>query len=275
METSAFGFCGPCLFCIDTILRVLITTNLRLIQSPLATLAQDRASHEPPTLERFVAETAILRLASDWKEGYEDKQTPKPSLPSQEKLVTIGVLVAEAIKWSMKQIPFSFMDAVGSVIQTLATFKEEHDKCLGVARVADFATIAAIEEDTDGVHRTIERTARYLIRSRRYNERTLARAVSAVCYILVSGSICVAPTAASTDYPECAFALLDTVSTNSRSTRFAVFTSPDNNIDYDRPGKEANTTTAHVRFGSLPDMSAPILVVCILESGADRRAPSN
>jgi hypothetical protein len=34
--------------------------------------------------------------------------------------------------------------------------------------VADFATIAAIAEEVDGVHRTIERTARYLIRSRRF-----------------------------------------------------------------------------------------------------------
>jgi ankyrin repeat protein len=82
--------------------------------------------------------------------------------------VKIGVLVAEAIKWSIKQIPFPFVDAVGSVIQTLATIKEERDKCLAVARVAHFATIAAIGEDADGVHRTIERTAMYLIRSRRF-----------------------------------------------------------------------------------------------------------
>jgi ankyrin repeat protein len=80
----------------------------------------------------------------------------------------IGVFVAKAIKWSVTQIPFPFVDAIGSVFQTLATLKDEHDKCLGVARVADFATIAAIEEDVDSVHRTIERTARYLIRSRRF-----------------------------------------------------------------------------------------------------------
>jgi hypothetical protein len=60
------------------------------------------------------------------------------------------------------------MDAIGSVIQTLAILKDERDKCLGVARVADFATIAALEVEADGVHRKIERTARYLIRSRRF-----------------------------------------------------------------------------------------------------------
>jgi hypothetical protein len=80
----------------------------------------------------------------------------------------IGVLVAETINWCNKQIHFPFMDAVGSVIQTLATLKEEREKFLRVARVADFATMAAMAEDTDGVHRAIERTARHLIRSRRF-----------------------------------------------------------------------------------------------------------
>jgi hypothetical protein len=84
------------------------------------------------------------------------------------KKAKIGVLVAEKIKWYTQQVPFPFVDAVGSVIKTLATLKEERDKFLGVARVADFATIAAIVEDADGVHRTIERTARHLIRSRRF-----------------------------------------------------------------------------------------------------------
>jgi hypothetical protein len=80
----------------------------------------------------------------------------------------IGVLVAETIRWCKQQGPFPFMAAGGSVIQTLPTFKEERDKFLGVARGADFAIIAAIAEDADGVHRTIKRTARYLIRSRRF-----------------------------------------------------------------------------------------------------------
>jgi hypothetical protein len=83
------------------------------------------------------------------------------------KRTKVGVLVAETIKWCKQQAPFPFMDAIGSVIQTLATLNEERDKFIGVARVADFATIAAIVEDADGVHRTIERTARHLIRSRR------------------------------------------------------------------------------------------------------------
>jgi hypothetical protein len=82
------------------------------------------------------------------------------------KKAKIGALVAETIKWCNKQVHIPFMDAVGPVIQTLATLKEERDKFLGVARVADFATIAAMVEDTDGVHRAIERTARHLIRSR-------------------------------------------------------------------------------------------------------------
>jgi hypothetical protein len=89
------------------------------------------------------------------------------SLTSLKK-TKIGVLVAEAIRWGMHQIPFPFVDAIESVIQTLATPKDERDKCLGVARVADFATIAELEEDTGSVHRTIELTARYLIRSRRF-----------------------------------------------------------------------------------------------------------
>jgi hypothetical protein len=84
------------------------------------------------------------------------------------KKTKIGVLVAETIKWCKQQVPFPFVDAVGSVIQTLATLKEERYTFLGVARVVDFATIATITEDSDGVHRTIERTARHLIRSRRF-----------------------------------------------------------------------------------------------------------
>jgi hypothetical protein len=84
------------------------------------------------------------------------------------KKTKLGVLVAELIKWCKQQAPFPFVDAVGSVIQTLATLKEERDKFLGLARVADFATIAAIAEDADGVDRIIERTARHLIRSRRF-----------------------------------------------------------------------------------------------------------
>jgi hypothetical protein len=66
------------------------------------------------------------------------------------------------------QVHFQFLHFVGCVIMTLATLKKEHDKCLGVARVVDFAIIAAIEEDTDSGHRAIDRTARYLIRSRRF-----------------------------------------------------------------------------------------------------------
>jgi hypothetical protein len=61
------------------------------------------------------------------------------------------------------------MDAVGSVIETLATLKEERDKCIRVARVTDIATLAAITEDTDGAHRKIVRTARYLIRTRHFD----------------------------------------------------------------------------------------------------------
>jgi hypothetical protein len=80
----------------------------------------------------------------------------------------IGVLVAETNKLCKQQVPLPFMDAVGSVIQTLAMFKGEREKFPGVARVADFATIAAMAEDSDGLHRTIECTARHLIRSRRF-----------------------------------------------------------------------------------------------------------
>jgi hypothetical protein len=46
------------------------------------------------------------------------------------KKAKIGVLVAETIKWCNKQVPLPFLDAVGSVIQTLATLKEERDKFL-------------------------------------------------------------------------------------------------------------------------------------------------
>jgi hypothetical protein len=84
------------------------------------------------------------------------------------KRTKVGVLVAETIKWCKQQVPFPFMDAIGSVIQTLVTLKEERDKFIGGARVADFATIAAISEDADGANRTIERTASHLIRSRRF-----------------------------------------------------------------------------------------------------------
>jgi hypothetical protein len=83
------------------------------------------------------------------------------------KKTKIGV-VAETIRWSRQQIRFPFMDAVGSVIETLATLEEERDKSLGVARVVDFVTLAAIAEDADGMHRTIECAARYLLRSRRF-----------------------------------------------------------------------------------------------------------
>jgi hypothetical protein len=121
--------------------------------------------------------TACETLASGMVAGGNDQssrsfavQTVQEQSLACLKETKIGVFVAQAIKWSMTQIPFTFVNAIGSVLQTLAPLKEEREKYLGVARVADFATIAAIaaiEEDVDSVHRTVERTARYLIRTQK------------------------------------------------------------------------------------------------------------
>ena len=79
----------------------------------------------------------------------------------------IGKAIAKIVCWTQKQlsaIPFS--DAIGSVIKLVMQLPAEWDRHMALARVADFSTLACLENNAGSPYQTIERFARVLVRHR-------------------------------------------------------------------------------------------------------------
>ena len=80
----------------------------------------------------------------------------------------LGFLVGSAVEWSKKNIAaIPFVDTIGSLFQLIVTMKFEHDRYLGLARVADFATmVCSPRYGTTSLDGTVEKLARLIVRSR-------------------------------------------------------------------------------------------------------------
>jgi Ankyrin repeats (3 copies) len=79
----------------------------------------------------------------------------------------IGVFLADLVghvKKNLAAVPF--LETVGSICQLVLTLKDERDRYMSVARVADFATMVAITSRGDGLRCTVERFARVMVRAR-------------------------------------------------------------------------------------------------------------
>ena len=80
----------------------------------------------------------------------------------------VGFFIASAIQWSKKNFAFvPFVDTIGSIFQVIATLDDERDQYVGLAHVADFATLACLPHyGATSLDVTIEKVARYLVRAR-------------------------------------------------------------------------------------------------------------
>ncbi len=80
----------------------------------------------------------------------------------------VGFFIANAVQWSKKNLAFiPFVDTVGSVFQVIVALKNERDRYMGVARVADFATMACVPHyGATSLGVTIEKVARHFVRAR-------------------------------------------------------------------------------------------------------------
>ena len=80
----------------------------------------------------------------------------------------VGFLIASAVQWAQDNFAVvPFVDTIGSVFQVIVTLKEERDRYVGLARVADFATMACLPHyGAMSLDVTIEKVARYVVRAR-------------------------------------------------------------------------------------------------------------
>ena len=80
----------------------------------------------------------------------------------------VGFFIANAVKWSKKNLAcIPFVDTVGSVFQVIVALKNERDRYMGLASVADFATMACLPHyGATSLDVTIEKVARYFVRAR-------------------------------------------------------------------------------------------------------------
>jgi serine/threonine protein kinase len=80
----------------------------------------------------------------------------------------IGVIVSDFVGWVTRNAAvIPFLDTMGSICQLLLTLKTERDRYMGVARVADFATMVSCQQSKgDGLRCTVERFARLMVRAR-------------------------------------------------------------------------------------------------------------
>jgi hypothetical protein len=114
----------------------------------------------------------ILKLLSD--KSYEVLKKTK-----------IGVFIGKVTQLAKDNVAFiSFADTIGSIIQVIVTMKDERDRLLGIASVADFATMACLQpqqpKDTDtmDLRGVVCKFARWMVRARatrlpscKYNEK--------------------------------------------------------------------------------------------------------
>ena len=80
----------------------------------------------------------------------------------------VGFFIERAVEWSKKNLAFiPFVDTIGSVFQVIVTMKDERDRYVGLARVADFATMACLPRyGATSLDVTIEKVARHFVRAR-------------------------------------------------------------------------------------------------------------
>jgi hypothetical protein len=79
----------------------------------------------------------------------------------------IGVFLANIVghmKKNLAAVPF--LDTVGSICQLILTLKDDRDRYMSVARVADFATMVLITSKGNGLSCTVELFARIMVRAR-------------------------------------------------------------------------------------------------------------
>ena len=81
-------------------------------------------------------------------------------VPSFQKIVT------GAIKWASKQFPLPFADFTATLFQVLSSVKEERDKYIALVNVAAFGVAA--KHSSGGLHLTVSRICRYVLRSGKY-----------------------------------------------------------------------------------------------------------
>ena len=80
----------------------------------------------------------------------------------------IGFFIASALVCAKKNLAdIPFVDTVGSIFQMILALKSERDRYVGLASVADFATMACLlHYGAASLDVTIERVARYFVRAR-------------------------------------------------------------------------------------------------------------
>ena len=79
----------------------------------------------------------------------------------------VGFFIANAVQWSKNLACIPFVDTVGSIFRVIVTLKHERDRYMGLASVADFATMASLPHyGATSLDVTIEKVARYFVRAR-------------------------------------------------------------------------------------------------------------
>ena len=79
----------------------------------------------------------------------------------------VGFFIANAVQWSKNLACIPYVDTVGSILRVIVTLKHERDRYMGLASVADFATMASLPHyGATSLDVTIEKVARHFVRAR-------------------------------------------------------------------------------------------------------------
>jgi ankyrin repeat protein len=101
------------------------------------------------------------------KQSYTDELLEQAG-PELIKGTNVGKIVTAIIGFGRRNgacVPL--LDCAGSICQLLLTLKEDRERCLGAARVADFAAMLSLQQSQgDALRSTVERYARLMVRAR-------------------------------------------------------------------------------------------------------------
>jgi hypothetical protein len=80
----------------------------------------------------------------------------------------LGFFIGNAIAWARNNLAVvPFVDSIGSIFQLIVTLKDERDRYIGLAGVADFAAMACLQHyGTTSLDHAIEKFARLIVRAR-------------------------------------------------------------------------------------------------------------
>jgi hypothetical protein len=80
----------------------------------------------------------------------------------------LGFFIGNAVQWAKKNLAVvPFVDTVGSVFQLVVTLKDDRDRYVGLARVADFSTTVCVQQHgTTSLDTVVEKFARLIVRAR-------------------------------------------------------------------------------------------------------------